>query len=122
MLTFDLIRDKGILIVTPKEPLEKADFEKLLKTVDPFLAQNKTLSGLMILAKSFPGWENFAGLMAHFKFVMDHQRKIERVAVVTDSDILKILPRIAEHFAHPEVRQFAYSEKDRALTWLENGQ
>jgi tRNA U38,U39,U40 pseudouridine synthase TruA len=121
MLTFDLIQDKGILIVSPQEPLAKADFERLSETVDPFLAQNKMLSGLMILAKSFPGWENFAGFIAHFKFVADHQRKIERVAAVTDSHILKILPVIAEHFAHPEVRSCTFGEKDRALSWLENG-
>jgi hypothetical protein len=121
MLTFDLMRDKEILIVTPAEPLEKADFERLSETIDPFIAQNGTLSGLMILVKSFPGWENFAALMAHFKFVADHQRNIKRVAAVTDSDVAKILPRIAEHFVHPEVRQFGYGEKDRALAWLEKG-
>jgi hypothetical protein len=122
MLTFDLIREKGILIVTPTEPLEKADFARLSEAVDPLILQNGSLSGLMILAKSFPGWENFGALVAHFKFVMDHQRNIKRVAAVTDSDIGKILPRIAEHLAHPEVRQFAYDYKDRALAWLEDGQ
>ena len=121
MLTFDMMRDKGILLVTPAEPLEKADFEKLSETIDPFIAQNGTLSGLMILVKSFPGWENFSALMAHFKFVADHQRNIKRVAAVTDSDIAKILPRIAEHFIHHEVRQFRYGGKDRAPAWLQNG-
>ena len=122
MLTFDLMRDKGILIVTPAEPLETADFERLSETIDPFILQNGTLLGLMILVKSFPGWEDFAALMAHLKFVADHQQDIKRVAAVTDSDIAKILPRIAEHFVHPEVRQFDYDEKDRALMWLQNGQ
>jgi hypothetical protein len=122
MLTFDLIRDKEILIVTPTEPLEKADFARLSEAVDPLISQNGSLSGLMILAKSFPGWDNFAGLIAHFKFVKGHQRNIKRVAAVTDSDIGKILPCIAEHLVHPEVRQFAYNDKDRALAWLEDGQ
>ncbi|MEP6605453.1 MAG: STAS/SEC14 domain-containing protein [Nitrosospira sp.] len=120
MLNFELMRDKGILIVTPAEPLEKADFERLSETVDPLILQNGTLCGLMILVKSFPGWENLAALMAHFKFVLDHQLKIQRVAAVTDSDIMKVLPRIVEHLAHPEVRQFAYNEKGQALAWLEN--
>jgi hypothetical protein len=120
MLSFELMRDKGILIVTPAEPLEKADFERLSETVDPFISQNGTLCGLMILVKSFPGWENLAALMAHFKFVLDHQRKITRVAAVTDSDIMKVLPRIVEHLGHPKVRQFAYNEKGKALAWLKN--
>ena len=38
---------------------------------------------------------------------------------MTDSDLLKIMPRIAAHFAHPEVKQFAYDERAEALAWLE---
>jgi len=121
MLTFELMRDKRILIITPEEPLVKADFERLSESVDPFISKNGPLTGLMIVAKSFPGWENFAAMIAHFKFVMDHQRNIKRVAAVTDSNIVSVLPRIIEHLIHPEVRQFAYGEKGRALAWLEDG-
>ena len=38
MLKFELLRDRGILIITPNGPLEKADFERLAKEVDPFIA------------------------------------------------------------------------------------
>lgn len=34
MLYFELLRVKGILIVTPHGPLEKADFERVAKEVD----------------------------------------------------------------------------------------
>jgi hypothetical protein len=37
------------------------------------------------------------------KFVYGHHRKIDRVAAVTDNAFLKIAPKIAEHFAHPEM-------------------
>ena len=121
MINFELLRNKGILILSPHGPLEKADFECVAKEVDLYLAENGTLSGVMIYVKSFPGWDSFAALLAHFKFVKDHQRKIERVAAVTDSNFLKILPHIVEHFAHPEVKQFPYDEKDIALAWLESG-
>jgi hypothetical protein len=110
MLTFELMREKRILIITPAEPLAKADFERLSETVDPFITEYGPLTGLMIVAQSFPGWQNF-----------DHQRNIKRIAAVTDSNIASLLPRIAEHLIHPDVRQFAYDEKDRARAWLENG-
>ncbi len=119
MLDFELLRDKGILIVTPHGPLEKADFERVAKEVDLYLAKDGMLSGVMIYAQGFPGWDSFAAFLAHFKFVRNHQRKIERLAVVTDSDLLKIMPHIAAHFAHPEVKQFPYGEKATALAWLE---
>jgi hypothetical protein len=55
------------------------------------------------------------------RFVHDHHRRIERVAAVTDSTLLQIAPRIAAHFAHPEIRVFAGDEKDKALAWLQTG-
>jgi hypothetical protein len=74
---------------------------------------------LLIEAPSFPGWDSFAGLIEHFRFVRDHHRDIERVAAVTDDDFLKIAPRVAAHFAHPEIRVFPGSDKGQALAWLE---
>jgi hypothetical protein len=69
-------------------------------------------------APSFPGWDSLGALIQHLKFVRDHHRKIDRVAAVTDNGFLKIVPRIAEHFAHPEIRVFASAERAQALAWL----
>ena len=55
------------------------------------------------------------------KFVRDHHRHIERVAAITDSAFLKIAPRIAQHFANPEIRVFSSEESARAMSWLETG-
>jgi hypothetical protein len=79
------------------------------------------LSGLLIEAPSFPGWEDFAALIEHFRFVRDHHKKIHRVAAVTDNSFLKVAPRIAAHFAHPEIKVFGGAEKARALAWLAGG-
>ena len=76
----------------------------------------------MIDAKSFPGWDSFGALVSHLKFVADHHRQIERIAAVTDSAFLKIVPRIASHFVQASIRHFDFNEKDRALAWLETGQ
>ena len=118
MIHHQLLRDEGILIVTPEGPLEKADFEKLASVVDPYIEANGKLNGLMIEAESFPGWSNFAALITHLKFVRDHQQHIEKVAAVTDSGFLSVLPSIADHFVHAEVRHFSYTDKQDALSWL----
>jgi len=60
-------------------------------------------------------------LTAHLKFVADHHRQIERIAAVTDSGLLRIMPRIAGLFVHPEIKHFGFAEKDQALAWLETG-
>ena len=98
MIKFELLRDRRILLITPDGPLERADFEQLAEEIDPFIAANGKLAGVMIHAKSFPGWESFGALVSHLKFVADHHRQIERIAAVTDSGFLKIVPRIARHF------------------------
>jgi len=118
MIAHELLRDKGILIVKPEGPLEQTDFEALAKEVDPYIEAQGQLNGLLISAKGFPGWKDFAALVSHLRFVKNHHQKIRKVAAVTDSGFLSILPHIANHFVHAEVKHFDYHDKDRALDWL----
>src|SRR5262249_23173488 len=121
MLHFELLRDRKILVITPEGPLEKADFEQFAKELDPIITSNGKINGLMFKAESFPGWRNLGALFSHLKFVFDHHRQIERIAVVSSSRLLKTMPRIASHLVHPTIRQFDLAEKDQALAWLETG-
>ena len=115
MIEFELLRDAGVLIVAPKEALTAEDFRAISRTVDPYIRENGKLTGLLIEAPSFPGWDSWGALIEHISVVRDHHRKIERVAAVTDSAILTIAPKIAEHFAHPEFKVFRSGEKADAL-------
>lgn len=118
MISFALLKDDGILVIRPAGSLEAADFEKIAEEVDPYIEANGKLHGLMIEAEAFPGWKDFAALVAHLKFVRDHHRKIEKIAAVSDSSFLSIAPKIASHFVQAEVRHFAESQRDEAFTWL----
>lgn len=120
MIHHELLRDEGILIVTPEGPLESMDFEVLAREVDPYIEEEGKLNGLMIYAESFPGWDNFAALVSHVKFVKHHHQNIRKVAAVTDSGFLSILPRVASHFVHADVRHFGYRDKEGALNWLKS--
>jgi SpoIIAA-like len=122
MLKFELLRDRGVLIVTPNGPLEKADFERLAKEVDPFIASKGKLTGLLIYTESFPGWDSFGALVSHLKFVADHHRQIVRIAAVTDSGFRKIIPTIATHFIEAQIKVFDFTQKAAALAWLETGE
>ena len=108
-----------MLLVEPKSALSTDDFREISHVIDPYIRESGKLTGLLIEAPSFPGWDSFGALIDHMKFVYDHHRKIDRVAAVTDSAFLKIAPKIAEHFAHPEIKAFGSGEKDRALAWLQ---
>jgi hypothetical protein len=118
MISHGLFTDKKILLVTPQGPLQKSDFENLAKVVDSYLKREGKLNGLVIYSKSFPGWSSFAGFISHMKFVNDHHRSIGKIAAVTESGFLSILPRIADYFVKAEIKHFAYCEKDAAMRWL----
>ena len=118
MLKYELNRAESILIIMPDGPLESADFEKLIQEVDPYIKEKGKLKGLMIYAKSFPGWDNFAAFLSHIKFVKNHHQKVKKIAAVTDGAFLSIMPRVADHFIQAEVRHFDYADKDAALNWL----
>jgi hypothetical protein len=120
MVKFELLKDKGILVVTPHGPLAAEDFANLAKEIDPYIEKNGKLNGLMLCpGDSFPGWDSFAAMLAHFKFIREHHRKIKKVAAVTDSKFLTVAPKIASHFVSAEVRHFDSKDKGKAFLWLE---
>jgi SpoIIAA-like len=119
MLDFELLRDAGVLIVAPREALSAEDFRAVSRTVDPYIGENGKLTGVLIEAPSFPGWDSFGALTEHMRFIRDHHRKIERVAAVTDSTNLSLAPKIAKQFAHPEFKVFKSEEGADALAWLQ---
>jgi len=118
MVTSELLRDEGILVIRPEGSLEAADFQRIAHEIDPYIEANGKLHGVMIDAESFPGWADFAALVAHLRFVKDHHRKIEKIAAVSDSSFLAIAPKIASHFVQADVRHFPHSQRDEALAWL----
>ena len=75
----------------------------------------------MIEAPSFPGWDSFAALLSHLRFVRDHHRQIRHIAVVSDSALLAAAPKIASHFVSAQLRTFEASGRAAALAWVEGG-
>ncbi|MGZ5202315.1 MAG: STAS/SEC14 domain-containing protein [Telluria sp.] len=118
MLKHELRQDDEILVLNPEGPLEAADFTMLAGLVDAHLEGNGKLRGVLILAKSFPGWKDFGALLAHLKFVKAHHQVIEKVAVVADGAVANIMPNLANHFVHAQVRHFDLVREEDAWEWL----
>jgi len=118
MLNHELLRREGILIVRPEGRLEATDFQRVSQEIDPYIEANGKLHGLMIDAESFPGWTDFAALVAHLKFVRDHHQKIQKVAAVGDSTFLTYAPKLVSHFVQADVRHFPHVQREEALRWL----
>jgi hypothetical protein len=120
MLDYHLDQNTGILSIRPTEKLTVDDFKTLTTDVDAYLGGDRNLTGLLLTVERVPGWESFAAVVQHIRFVRDHQKRIARVAVVTDNSLLKIPPQIAGHFAHPEFRVFPSADRSGAEEWLKS--
>jgi len=118
MLQINLDKDAGIVTVTPSAALNEKDFALLASEIDPFIEKEGKLNGLIIQVESFPGWQDFAGLISHLKFVREHHKKIEKVAAVTDGKIVSIMPQIVDHFVNAKVKYFPYESLDEAVSWV----
>jgi len=122
MLDYGLDKTSGIPTLEPKGPLTVEDFKAITADVDGYLSDHSNLTGLMLTVAHVPGWASFSALAEHMKFAFDHQKRISRVAVLTDNPLLKIPPQIAAHFAHPEFRVFGSGDRDNAMNWLKGAQ
>lgn len=116
-----LLPEPGVLVVEITEPLRAQDFDALAATVDGWLETHDALPGVVVHARAFPGWENVAGMLRHFRFVRDHHRAIRRVALAADGAVADLAPRLAEHFVRAEVKGFGYDDLDNAITWAGSG-
>jgi hypothetical protein len=119
MINVRVLSDEGIIVVEPSGPLKEADFEKLAKEIDAYSEDKGRLVGLIIHTKSFPGWNDFSAFFQHMKFVKEHHKQIQRVAIVTDSKLGEIGPGIAKHFVSAQLKHFSFDDFDKAKQWME---
>lgn len=118
MLKVTIDEDNLVAILEPEGPLSENDFLSVAKVVDPIIDKYGQLTGIIIHTESFPGWDSFAALSSHLRFVRDHHKKIARVALVTDSMIGNFAEKIAGHFVKAEIRLFPYQEFEKARMWV----
>ncbi len=118
MIEYDLDKEQSILVVQPKSPLEQDDFVKLAEAVDPYMEAAGGLAGLIIEAPAFPGWDSFGAMVTHFRFVRDHQKRVKRIGVVTDSHLGDFAEHLASHFVSAEIRHFPGGQVEAARQWI----
>lgn len=118
MIEHTLDTANSVLYLRPKSALAQADFVQLARTVDPYIAQTGDLAGLIIETAAFPGWESLAAMVAHFRFVRDHHKRIRKIGLVTDSALGNVAERLASHFVAAEIRHFAAGQLEAAKQWV----
>lgn len=122
MLTVTIDAVKGIAMLSPNGPLSDQDFVKVTEVIDTYLEKTGVLKGLVIHTKLFPGWDSFAALSSHLKFVKEHHKKVSRIAFATDSVVGNFAETVASHFVNAEIKVFPYRELKQAVDWVDGCQ
>jgi len=120
MLKVDLNKEKSLVILKPNGKLNKVDFIKASKIIDPFILENKKLNGLIIYVESFPSWDSFSSLLEHLKFVNNHHKKISHVAFVTNSLLGSFAQNFMDYFISAKIKTFPYKKLEEAKEWINN--
>ncbi len=119
MLNHKLRRDDGILVLKPEGPLAAADSTTLAGHVDASLEQHGTLRGVLIHEKALRAWNDLGALLARLQIIKQQHRQIEKVAVVADRGFATVVPFIANHFIHAQVKHFDHAhDENAAWDWL----
>lgn len=116
-ITHRVLPTADVVVVEVTDPLQVQDVQELATVIDGQLTELPSLHGLVLHATAFPGWENIEGLVAHLRFVLEHHKRIDRIAMAVDGRIGAAAARLAEHVVHAEVRRFGYTDLDAATAW-----
>lgn len=119
MIEPSLDRARGILVLELSGPQAAIDAERVAALLDPWLEAGNRLRGLLVDARRSPGWADAEALFAEERVLRRYLPAIDRVAFVTDSDLLAALARLATRGATPELRRFPWSGRHEAMAWLD---
>ncbi|WP_170134914.1 STAS/SEC14 domain-containing protein [Acuticoccus kandeliae] len=106
------------LIVEPSGELTADDFSRLSERFETMAHADDRPPSLVIHAKAFPGWANFAAFLDHVRFIREHHRRIGKIALVSDATILHLAPHLARHFVWADIRRFPEHALAEALDWV----
>lgn len=117
MIKIEWLRDEEVIAIRPEGEIDEADFRQVGGVVDPVIARKGRLEGLLVDARGFAGWDDASALLAHLRFVREHQPKVARIAAVGDQWWLRAAPAMEPFFGTP-IRIFAAGEEAAARVWL----
>jgi len=109
--------NSNLIEVTIVDILKAEDFINLGEKADKLIKEHGKIR-LLINASGFNSWENTKAAEKHFSFVKDHNKKVERLAVVAGHTWQHWLAALARMFIQPKVRVFDKDQINEARAWL----
>jgi hypothetical protein len=98
--------------------LNHHDFKELAQKIDPLINRFGSLK-LFVDATHFTGWDNSQAAEQHFRFVKEHHKKIDKIAVISGHAWQHWLISVIKIFIHPEIKIFSDHQFPEARNWLQ---
>lgn len=122
-LSYEILPDRGVVVVEPKGKLRAEDFDAFESDVDAWIeGAGGTLQGIVVRAHEFPGWKDLGTTLRHIRFVRDHHRQVRRLAWAVDSKLASIGPTLAQHFVEADIKRFDADHLKSAVKWASQGE
>ncbi len=111
-----LSEDKNNLIIDAEGEIQAEDYENLTPVIEK-MAEEYGSANLMMIARDIKG-ETWKGMKKDADFGFGAYKKVEKFAIVTDQEWLKIAVNIMSPFTHTKEKIFSLDEEDEAREWL----
>ncbi|MDB6178657.1 STAS/SEC14 domain-containing protein [Paracoccus sp. Z330] len=117
MLNIHVDAKRNIITAQPEGVIPASEFEAMGHAIDDYANEHDRMPGLVIHLKGLPHWQGLSAMRAHFEMVREHGVVLPRVAIVTDSKGLAVLPNVADIFVRARVRHFDLRQEAEAVDW-----
>ncbi|WP_240377125.1 STAS/SEC14 domain-containing protein [Bacillus piscicola] len=116
MIEIASIQNSPVIEVDVSDKLTKDDIQEMDDFFENRVSENETVNILLLMGD----WEGLTlkGLLEDFKMVK-HMKKMDKAAVVADSNFLKADSKIENLYPGLRVAYFETDEKEAAKKWLE---
>ncbi|MBU3030317.1 STAS/SEC14 domain-containing protein [Paracoccus marinaquae] len=117
MLNIQADADRNVITARPEGQIPASEFEALGAAIEDHANRHDRMPGLVVHLKGLPHWQGLSAMRAHFEVVRRHGMVLPRVAIVTDTFGLAMLPSLADIFVRARVRHFDVRQMDEAIVW-----
>ena len=107
-----------MLAVRPDSPITREDVATLTRATDEYLADHSKIAGVMVEMRTFPDFASIGAFADYARFIADHNARVRRLALVTDSALAPVAEFTANHVVGVQMRHYPFAESAAAQMWL----
>jgi hypothetical protein len=117
MESIAITKGENVLTVQINQSLSKDMISTLRGEIDGFINEHDRIPNLVISCRTAPHWASLGAFAEHLDVVHDHHKLIKKIALVSDSAVFSVLPKLVDHFVGAKLRHFKEDDFTNAVEW-----